>query len=142
MGKLRPITSQFNTAIAQPIILQPIQHTVHFISVAKKGQGKIIREFALPGANTSIRYSTYVENMTVLVTSNAMTDEDGRESNGTSGMEFLFPSDWPCKILCVWFGLDLQLEMNWLDVRENAEAAHRQWARRNHYLIRRAEVLF
>lgn len=42
MGKLCSITSQFKTEITMPIILRPLQHTVHFINETKKGQGRLL----------------------------------------------------------------------------------------------------
>ena len=49
-------------------------------------------------------------------------------------------SDDPIRILGVWFGPDLQLERNWLEVRAKVEARVVAWLRRQLSLTGRAEV--
>lgn len=100
----------------------------------------LLREFTNPGASTSVRYSTYVENMTVLVTSNAKIDEVGWEIkwHEWNGISLPFRLALQNTRFIVWTRPPAGDE---LEVRENAEAAYRQWARRNRYLIRRAKVL-
>ena len=49
-------------------------------------------------------------------------------------------SDGLVRILGVWFGPDLQLERNWLEVRAKLEAQVGAWFRRRLSLKRRAEV--
>ena len=46
----------------------------------------------------------------------------------------------PCKILCIWFGPDLQLEKNWSEVLEKVVAAMELWLHRRLSLKGRAEV--
>ena len=124
----------------------------------------VLRGITLPGANTSARYTAYVDDVTLLVTSFAEIWEvdseiqryrmvAGAKINCSKSAGLLLgswrggsipgPFDWtdgPCKILGVWYGPDLQLEKNWSEVLEKVVAAVGLWLRRHLSLKGRAEV--
>ena len=105
----------------------------------------------LPGSSEVARYAAYVDDVSVLVTSSTEVNEVSKEigSYGVvtgamiereksvgfrlglwKGFAFLGPFIWrddSCKILGVWFGANLQLEKNWLEVLEKVVAATELW---------------
>ena len=123
-----------------------------------------LRGIKLPGSSTSARYSAYVDDITLLVASNAEILEVSREirryetvtgaktncskSAGLRlgawrGCPLPGPFKWtdgPCKILGVWYGPDLQLEKNWSEVIDRVQNAVNLWSGRHLSLKGRAEV--
>ena len=124
----------------------------------------VLRGLTLPGASQVARYTTYADDVSVLVTSSAEVEEVSKEIGryeavtgakinreksvglrlgSWKGCALPGPFIWkdgPCKILGVWFGPDLQLEKNWSEVLEKVVAATELWLRRRFSLKERAEV--
>ena len=123
-----------------------------------------LRGPTLPGSSEVARYTAYADSVNVLVTSSAEVGDVSKEIGrydavtGTKinreksvGLRlgswrggalpglFIWKED-PCKILGVWFCLDLQLENNWSEVLEKVVAETELWLRRRLSLKGRAEV--
>ena len=124
----------------------------------------VLRGLTLPGASEVARYTTYADDVSVLVTSSAELEEVSKEIGryeAVAGAEvnreksiglqlgswkgralpgpFIW-KDGPCKILGVWFGPDLQLKKNWSEVLEKVVAATELQLRRQLSLKGRTEV--
>ena len=123
-----------------------------------------LRGLILPGTSEVARYTAYADNVSMLVTSSAEVEELSKEIGryeavtgakinrkksvglrlgSWKGCALPSPFIWkdgPCKILCVWFRPDLQLEKNWSEVLEKVVAATELWLRRRLSLKSWAEV--
>ena len=152
-------------SIRQGCPLSPLLYVLALEPFLRKLKANpVLRGISLPGATTSARYSAYADDVSVLVSSKAEINEVSKEISGyelvtgakinrdkSSGLRlgswkgvslpgpFLW-TDGPVKILGIWFGPDLLVEMNWSEAQEKAEDAVKLWSRRNLSLKGKAEV--
>ena len=124
----------------------------------------VLRCLTLPGSTEVARYTSYADDISVLVISSVDVVEVNKEigrfevvtgvkinREKSVGLQLgswkgcalpgLFSwKDSPCKILGVWFGPNLQLEKNWSEVLEKVVAATELWLCRPGWGIRLAHL--
>ncbi|CAE1328542.1 unnamed protein product [Acanthosepion pharaonis] len=140
-------------SIRQGCPLSPLLYVLALEPFLRKLKANpVLRGISLPGASTSARYSSYADDVSVLVSSRAEINEVSKQISGYEmvtgakinrdksvglrlgawkGVSLPGPFLWtdgPIKILGVWFGPGV--EMNWSEVQGRAEAAGNLWSRR------------
>ena len=124
----------------------------------------VLGGLTLPGCNTPVTHTAYVDDVTLAVTNEAEIKEvdkeiqkyenaagtkiNSRKSEGLrlgswKGVTLPGPFEWtdgPCEILGVHFGPDLCLGKNWSEVLTKVETALIMWFRRKLSLKGKAEV--
>ena len=152
-------------SIRQGCPLSPMLHILAFEPFLRKIKANpVLHSLTLPGSSEVAKYTAYTDDVSMLVMSSAKVEEVSNEIGrykavagakinrkksvslrlgSWKGCALPGPFIWkngPFKILGIWFGPDLQLEKNWLEVLEKVVAAMELWLHRWLSLKGRAEV--